>query len=287
MSSGLYNSVSGLSLGTGLYRDVSGLWGGASGLVNGFGAQFSPAALFAAGEAGGWYDPSDISTLFQDDAGTVPVTAPGQTVGRILDKSGQGNHLTQATLSKRPLYQVDSGGYPYLLFDALDDWFVSPTITPGVDKAQIFAGVYKASDAATGNVMETSTSVNVNNGAIRMTSPISTFPNFGMQSRGTVSTAATAPNSYPAPLKAVLAAVGDISGDSAVLRVNGAQVAASTADQGAGNYLAYPMYVGSRAGASNFFNGRIYSLIVRFGANLDAATIAATEAWVNSQTGAY
>ena len=37
MSSGLYSGVSGLALGSGLYRNVSGLWGGASGLINGFG----------------------------------------------------------------------------------------------------------------------------------------------------------------------------------------------------------------------------------------------------------
>jgi hypothetical protein len=37
VSSGLYSGVSGLALGSGLYRNVSGLWGGASGLINGFG----------------------------------------------------------------------------------------------------------------------------------------------------------------------------------------------------------------------------------------------------------
>lgn len=44
-------------------------------------------ALFAAGEQGAWYDPSDFSTLFQDSAGTTPVTAVGQPAGLILDKS--------------------------------------------------------------------------------------------------------------------------------------------------------------------------------------------------------
>ena len=43
--------------------------------------------LFAASEPGAWYDPSDMSTLFQDSAGTVPVTAVEQPVGLILDKS--------------------------------------------------------------------------------------------------------------------------------------------------------------------------------------------------------
>ncbi len=44
-------------------------------------------ALFALGEQGAWYDPSDFSTMFQDSTGTTPVTAVGQPVGLILDKS--------------------------------------------------------------------------------------------------------------------------------------------------------------------------------------------------------
>jgi len=46
---------------------------------------FGPASLFAAGQSGVWYDPSDISTLFQTNA--TPVTAVGQPVGVMLDKS--------------------------------------------------------------------------------------------------------------------------------------------------------------------------------------------------------
>ena len=60
--------------------------------------------LFSASEQGAWYDPSDMSTLFQDSAGTTPVTALEQPVGRMLDKSGRGNHATQATTTKRPTY---------------------------------------------------------------------------------------------------------------------------------------------------------------------------------------
>lgn len=43
MSQGLYSGVSGLALGSGLYRNVSGLWGGASGLIDGFGGGPVPA----------------------------------------------------------------------------------------------------------------------------------------------------------------------------------------------------------------------------------------------------
>ena len=48
---------------------------------------FTPASLFAGGIAGAWYGPSDLSTLFQDSAGTTPVTTTGQPVGLMLDKS--------------------------------------------------------------------------------------------------------------------------------------------------------------------------------------------------------
>jgi hypothetical protein len=65
--------------------------------------QFSPASLFAAGEQGAWYDPSDFSTMFQNSAGTTPVTAVEQPVGLIRDKSGRNNHASQATSASCPV----------------------------------------------------------------------------------------------------------------------------------------------------------------------------------------
>ena len=81
---------------------------------------FSPADLFLNGEQGAWYDPSDLTTMFQDRAGTTPVTADGQTVGLILDKSGRGNHATAPSDAARPLYKTD-GTYHWLQFDGVDD----------------------------------------------------------------------------------------------------------------------------------------------------------------------
>lgn len=43
--------------------------------------------LFANGEQGFWYDPSDMGTMFQDTAGTTAVNAVGQPLGLVLDKS--------------------------------------------------------------------------------------------------------------------------------------------------------------------------------------------------------
>lgn len=44
-------------------------------------------SLFSNSEQGFFYDPNDLTTMFQDAAGTIPVTAVGQPVGLLLDKS--------------------------------------------------------------------------------------------------------------------------------------------------------------------------------------------------------
>ena len=64
---------------------------------------FDPRSLFAGGEQGAWYDPSDLTTLFQDSAGTTPVTAVEQPVGLMLDKSGRNNHAFQTVSANRPV----------------------------------------------------------------------------------------------------------------------------------------------------------------------------------------
>ena len=51
---------------------------------------------------GALFDPSDLSTLYQDAAGTIPVAAVEQPVGKMLDKSGNGNHATQSITASRP-----------------------------------------------------------------------------------------------------------------------------------------------------------------------------------------
>lgn len=92
--------------------------------VKGRGRRFTPASLFATGEQGAWYDPSDLSSMFQDDLGTT-AAAVDSPVGRINDKSGRGNHATQATAAARPILRQDAGGSRYLEFDGVDDRLVA------------------------------------------------------------------------------------------------------------------------------------------------------------------
>ena len=51
---------------------------------------------------GAFFDAQDMSTMFQDAAGTIPVTAMEQPVGKILDKSGNNYHATQPITASRP-----------------------------------------------------------------------------------------------------------------------------------------------------------------------------------------
>jgi hypothetical protein len=251
-------------------------------------ANWNPSALFVGGEQGAWFDPSDITTLFQDNLGATPVTAAGQTVGKMLDKSGQGNHATQSVLAQRPTYQIDSSGLPYISFDGVDDRIATGSVTPTGDKAQVFAGVRKLSDASTSVIVETGTT-GLESGILGLFGPSATGANsYRFASRGTVSANAGTGVFAAAPNTSVLTGLGDISGDVVTLRRNGSIVQTVNTDQGTGNYLASPLYIGRRGVSGTLgYNGRIYSLIVRFGASLTTDQITSTETWVNGKTGAY
>jgi hypothetical protein len=82
----------------------------------------------------------------------------------------------------------------------------------------------------------------------------------------------------------------DIAGanraDEIAFRVNGVTpvlVGGGNANAGTGNFLTHPLYIGRRGGSSLPYNGQIFGLIVRFGTNLSAATITATETWVGQR----
>lgn len=77
---------------------------------------WSPAELTLAA----WYDPSDLGTLWQDSARTIPVTTDGDEVWTVDDKSGNARHLVNAVVGRRPLYRTD-GVRRWLEFDGSND----------------------------------------------------------------------------------------------------------------------------------------------------------------------
>lgn len=246
------------------------------------GAGFDPLSLFAAGEQGAWYDPSDFSTLFQDAAGTIPVTAAGQPVGMMRDKSGRGNHATQATATSRPILQT-AGGKWYLAFDGVDDFLVTGNINlTSTSKVTAWSGVFKSAASVFSIACEFSADVSANNGAFRMGIDAT---NYSATSRGTTVATQTR-NGFNAPHTAVLCLKGDITAPAVEVRVNTSAITPTTSTQGTGNYGTFPLYIGRRGGGSAPLNGNLYSLIVR-GAASTAQQITDTENYINSKTGAY
>lgn len=242
-------------------------------------------ALFAAGEKGAWYDPSDMSTMWQDVAGTIPVNAIGQRVARIDDKSGRGNHATQATTGSQPFLQSASG-LRYLDFDGIDDGLASGSIDlTTTDKLTLGMGVQKATDVAAASLIEFSATTATNNGTFGILAPGSAAAtNYVFQSKGTTLVSLTA--TAVAPDTSVLLMTSDIAAPNMTRRINGSSSGSSASTQGTGPLGNFPLYIGRRAGTSIPFTGRVYGVILRAAAS-SAAQQVSVESWCNLKTGAF
>lgn len=227
--------------------------------------------------------PLEYGSMFQDRAGTTPVTESGQLVGHCLDAGSGGYHATAVSDAARGIFR-DVGGKRWIEYNGVNTAYQTPVLpAPGVDKAQVFSGLRKLTDAATGMLVELSPRAPNNDGTLYITAPELNSEGYRALSKGTTFTTADASIvDFPAPLTSVISFLGDILGDLATLRIDGTQVDQATGDQGTGNYLSYPLYYGARAGTSLFLNGYHYRTlgpIVRFGTNATPEQIAAAEAY--------
>jgi len=185
----------------------------------------------------------------------------------------------------------DTTGFPmYLRFDGVDDGMVTNSINfTSTDKMTVWAGVRKTNNSTNEILYELSANITTNNGAFSMFAPVAAggVQTYAVLSKGSVLvTAGTGFSTYLAPITNTTTHTADISSDLLSLRINGAQAASSTANQGTGPYGNYPLYIGRRGGTTLPFNGRLHSLIVR-GAQSTTQQIAATETYVNSKTKAF
>jgi hypothetical protein len=222
-----------------------------------------------------WYSlPTDGFTSFAGDgiSGTLVAGAQleegstatnYQRVGSFLDVSEEGK-------ARRGR----------LWYNGTSHFMETGTITPGTDKVQVFAGVRKLSDAA-GMMAELGT--------------LGDFGSFflisgnlyGSSSRGDVAASASQRANTEVVSGAdssVITTTHDIPVDLTRIKRNGGTYSDATGDKGTGNFLAYPIYFGARAGTSLFFNGYEDTSIVRFGPNLDETTISKVESYVASKT---
>ena len=159
----------------------------------------------------------------------------------------------------------------------------------GTDEMTVIAGVRKLSDAADGTLVELSVNAGSNAGSFIVLVPERLIGSFSVYGRGAAAIAANQRsvvpwNNSPAPVSAVIASAGDISGDSNTLRANSISQTAATGDQGAGNYGNYQLFIGRRGGSSDPFNGHIYQLIIR-GKTTPTGKLLEAERFVGKKTG--
>lgn len=85
-----------------------------------FGSAWSPRDFFTPGRLGVWLQSVSAYEVRQNAAGTIPVTAPGDPIGRAIDKSGLSNDAQQSVSGSRPVY-------PAFVADGIDDfmWVVN------------------------------------------------------------------------------------------------------------------------------------------------------------------
>lgn len=244
------------------------------------GAAFSPLSRFAAGEQGIWVDLNDFSTLWQDTARTVPVTAAGQTVKGITDKSGRGNHLTNAT----GWVLTADGSNNYLAASGASH-FSSASFAWGSDKASAFFAAKKTSGVQGGIVSFGSVSVGTGAFSFEYASNDWLAYRRGSGSFGARQTTVTVNDDL-----LVLSGLLDLSGSTHAtqnpfLRVFGTNVdlsTAGTANSGSGNFGTQILTVGSGVGGR--LTGRIYSFFV-VAATSTAAEMAQGELWVAGLSG--
>lgn len=209
-------------------------------------------ALFAKySAAGGMWDFTDMATLFQDSARTVPVTAASQPVGGVNDISGLHRVLAQPTSGKRPLFN-GAGITP----DGVDDFLVTAANfdLSACDKVVVGMG-YEKIDDTTRMMSELSHDVGANAGSFWLLSGPSGGGYQGVRGRGSASSPGEAKfttargNTYGAHLSR-----HSIPADLSEVWWNGVKGIDGTGDKGTGNFGSYPLYLLSRAGTGIFSN---------------------------------
>ncbi len=238
-----------------------------------------PIGLFTAGTKGFLYDPAQLSTLFQDAAGTIPVTAASQPVGRINDLSGLGNHAVQTTASARPLYKTD-GVKHWLEFDGVNDHLKTPTLIWGSFQATIGTGIRKNTD--------TRATIIDGEGAPRLTieAPGPSGGDFSALLWSTLTATATVRHVRAAPVTVVLVADFDMTTRKVTMAMDAGAPLSAVAASGSGVLSDGAFSIGRRSGSAQYLNGRLYGL-VGISRSLTPAEATQMTSFLNARSGAF
>jgi len=247
----------------------------------GGGGGFSPASLFASSEAGDWFDPSDLSKMWQDTAGTTPVTTDSQTVARIDGQQGVVS-LRQADAAKRPQYKT-SGGLHWLRFDGTDDNLISSAnlAFSGTDASTVAAAVTKRNTSTEGDIIAYGY-LGPDNGTFGIGA--GTANNYGAVSRGTALVFGGTASIFTSPITNVVLQNAEVTSPVLNLRVNGIERFNSNSTQGSGNYANTTMRVATRGGTDYLLNCDLYFMLIR-GVRTTGADLASLETYAGAKAG--
>ena len=229
--------------------------------------------LFKNGEPGLWLDPTDMATMFQNAAGTVPVTAAGQPVMLIRDKSGNGNHVEL----KNATYALDVYGKPYIeSVIGTAGRTVKSLDLSGVTQMTFWAGLTNYVKEPAGFFFEHSPSASGTPGAFSLMIPGTDKyqRHTTLWYRGdTTYTDLNIEGDEP-PYTAYYTGMINSVAPQMRMRKNGHDKGVNNNVPG-GRFRDEVLYVLARNYSGNSFEGRLYQLVMRGGNTTDAEMLAA------------
>lgn len=229
-------------------------------------------ALFASRNGGMW-DFGDLSTLFQDTAGATPVTAAGQSIARVNDKSGNSANCTQATGISQPLYQVVST-YGCAQFDGANDILQATGINLSSANKALIGLAFKPNTSGLSLAYEYSANASLNDGSfyVALNEGGSGLHNLKAHATGGGLGDTVQPSSALALAATTLVEYIDLTQAAALskitARINGAAASLSSVADGGdspGNFGNYDLFMGARSGGSVASNMNLYRAFVREG----------------------
>jgi hypothetical protein len=222
-----------------------------------------PSNYFTGALAGAYYDPSDISTLWKDAAGTSPVTADGDQVIRIDDKSGNGHHLI-STFAQEPVYHTGSGK-PYVEFGG-SDFADCASFTADAQPNFVGLSLKMASVASTQTITDGLLTTNRQAFAVNSTGPA------WIINGGAGYTTTLTPTTNPCTL------TGLYNGTSSYIRLDGTQSANGNGGTASVTGYRFGMAFNGTSGA----NYRLYGAVI-ISADPDATLRGNIETWLTGQ----
>lgn len=215
---------------------------------------FDPASLFVGGYTGAFYDLTDMASLSQDSAGATPVTAAGQTVGRVADKSGNGLHAIQATAGFRPAWSADAQGRLSLSFDGVDDMLQNATVNITAYPLTICAAAWYPQPSVSASVVTLASSGSADwrqFGTANATNNVEFYERNSGRNKG-----------YPLPVDTSHVLFSEWTASDVFPNIDGESITPVTTDNatfGSGVRIAMGQ---TRAGVGGFYSGRIYAVLV-------------------------